>query len=455
MKIPERKYILAAIVALIMLAGSAIMLSSNTVSSYETGGIPLGILDCEVTLGITAMKDGAPTNCPILNNPLYAEGVEIDSLQFSVSASIRGSNINLETLSGTAILSVNDVHLKSWDWTGDSFSSGNVQEAIVANELQVFLSSSPDRIDSEGIGYYYVNAKCDCYVSVSDDIGNIVGDSVSVRNNWELSDALEATSVPLVSPEFTISPDKTSVDYGDSIQLSWTATDDNPLNFKITAYTLEEGSQILTTGSWQSLQPIVYDFNALYSSLTGEDDSVGVLVTCVVYDDDEQSAFSSVEITVRLPSTPTTDPIEFLGGSITPSGVLAPNQYEFVLNYKPRCTGTPDSWKLLVNDVQVRSGSWDGNDINVVLLYQVDAGKTYNFVCLVSDADSNSESYTLTVKATTSTEPASGIGDPTNPNLFYNLPFLIPGIGEGGTLTVIIILLSVPFIIIYKRWRAY
>ena len=450
----DRKKVLYVLVAAAILIGGSFAVAQNVVATTATGGFPIGNANCSVSLDMIAMKDGAVVNSPLMNNPLFLDGVEIDSIKFEITITATGQDVEWDTLAVTASLSVNGQHINSWDWTILDFSGVTGGYEVTASwtidELDYLVGSVPDRV-IDNIGYYDLDAILTCYGSIMDVKDNSLSDSASVINSWELSDASQATQDPLVVPEFTSNPADITVTYGNSFTLSWTPKDDNPLNYKITSYEKDSGSSTEETGYWISDQAITITMDALWASLDPNADSVSVSITCFVYDDDGQSAFDSVIVTINLPTSPDVDPITWDKPTAYPSGLVTPKTYEVMITWYPHAAFTPDKCVIYLNGQKIDERSWNGGSISYIDTLVVEAGKVYKFECKVWDTSGNSESNFVTITGEDSGLPTRGLDD--EPDQFLNLPFEIPGVGEGGTVVILAILAAVPVIYLYRRWR--
>lgn len=449
-----------------VVAGLALLISvmfigigQQIVANYTSASMPLGNANCSVDFGIIAMKDGVVVNSPILNNPLYLDGIEVDSLGFSVKVRAEGSSVEWSTLSITCVLDVNGLNLNSWDWTILDMTAKNegweVSVSHTIDELDYITGATPDWTDADGIGHFEVVATADLYGSVQDTKGNPLSDSVRAVNSWDLTDANEATSEPLQVPSFTTSPSDKTVDYGLPFSFTWVATDDNPGDYKITTYYLDGGSQIVQTGAWTASQQIIYNDDAYFASLsvdpaTGEYPAVKVSIVCTVYDDDGQQMFDSVYLTVNPPTEPTSDPITWEKGTIYPSGTVTPKYYEVMGTFKPRTAYTPKDWTLYLNGALVRQGTWNGGDVSFLESLDVKAGVKYTYMLTVTTTAGHSDSYSMTITGETSDIPSRTV-DPGD--AIVNLPFEIPGLGQGGTLTVLSIIAVFIAVYAYRKWK--
>jgi hypothetical protein len=292
----QRKIAVAIGIAVILLASVAFG-AQQAVATYSNANMPLGHANCSVELGMLAMKDGVVVNSPIMNNPLYLDGVEIDAVQFTINVRAEGSDVDWNTLSVTCVLTVNGLSLNSWEWSILDFTSKDggfeVDASWTIDELDYLVGDTPDYTDADGIGHFELRAEADVYGDIEDVKDNPLTDSVKVTNTWDLTDANEATPDPLIVPSFTLEPSDMTVDYGQEISLTWKATDDNPSTYEITLYYLDGGLQTVDTGSWTTSTQIIYTADALWSSLsvdpaTGNYPAVEVSVTCFVFDNDGQ-----------------------------------------------------------------------------------------------------------------------------------------------------------------------
>lgn len=449
LELDRKNSIIAIGLILCLLIGGAVVAQEEAVT-YDTGGIPLGPVNCSVELGVIAMRDGVVVNSPILNSPLYLEGVEVTELGFSVKVFASGTDVDWATFTATVVLEVNGQGLQTWDWTIlDFVPVAGGYEAFgshTIDELDYLVGTTPTRTEN-GINYFEIAATVNVDASIQDIKDNTISDSVLVDNTWELSDSLGASPDPKPVPEFTTFPTDKTVDHEAAFTFSWAATDDNPATYKITSYYPDGGLQTVASGSWTSGQDLSYTGDATYINLADPAAGVTVSFVCTVYDDDGQSMFSSTKLHVGPMDTTPPDPITWSKFTSSPeAGTYPAGTYEIFITYKPVALYTPDRWDFYINGVQKQSDTWDGQDVPIFVTQQIEADGTYNLKLTVYDTDGHSESYTVTFRG--EAEETTGL---TELDGIPNLPFVIEGLGEGGTATVLAILVIVPIVWWYRR----
>jgi hypothetical protein len=398
-------------------------------SSTDGSNMSLGDVDCAVSLTTVGYINGEPTT--IANNPFYVGGAPVDALEFRVQLQASGDFVDWSTLQITVDLYVNDLLLTTWTWgTSLNFDAGGFSktDAHMVDELDFLASGSPDQVLDNGVEVYNIDCTAEAEGVIEDYKGNILSDTLVVRNAWELqtdpNGIFTLHSEAVTKPSFTTIPSDMSVNQGESNILTWRATDDNPTTYEVTTYTPADGSYIQSSGTWSNSTEMQFDVGTFVSLEPGD---YVLRVTCKIIDGDEHQTIDSVAINVHVPTVPTGPTID---GSTGPTSFKA-GELDQAVTFHAQ-SSRPASYKIFLNGLEMEAGAWPGGDISYVVP-SILAGKN-RVKCVVWDTLNQEASHTHYIEGTgepytTTTDPFDDFG--THSPWTASLPVISIGVAIG------------------------
>ena len=202
MEMPElgRKHAGIGVVFILIIAYA--LSQTGIASIIANGNMSMGSANCTVTLEVVGLKDGVPVTAPILNSPLYYQGVEIDALQFNLTITATGTDVDWTTLKTTFTISAEGYQasgLITWgvntgDFTLQSDGSYMAHGSYVVDESLLDLQyTTPDETLADGSDVYYYNIVAEVSGEITDIKGGILVDTVTVEVDHELRTAPDGT----------------------------------------------------------------------------------------------------------------------------------------------------------------------------------------------------------------------------------------------------------------------
>lgn len=414
-----------------------------------SGNLQLGGVDISVIMTTGAYNEGALVYDENPNNPFYVAGQRVDAIEVGFEVSANGDYVDWSTLTINADLkataSGTTTEIVIFDTMGTGLSEldgGYVgSSSYMVENLETYLSGSPDETLDNGVEVHYLTLSIEVSASIDDNRGHHLTDTTTVQTIWKFQDdtgAVSANTETSVKPEFITKPESTySITEGDSLVLEWAGVDDNPSSYEISTFTLNDGYQIKASGTWTTDTKPQYDVGTFRSVDPGD---YVVSVACKLIDTDGQTAVSTTEVSVTVP----TSPLIYFEKMIDPPTSANPGASNIELFFKPR-SENPSSYQVYQNGVIIQEGSWPGGDLFIEVSY-IYPGKNI-FRCVVFDTSGYSATNTHTITATT--DPYREIGPVTD--LVYS-PFGGEGLSIGLWLSAGVLGLAA-VVYAFRWWR--
>lgn len=392
------------------------------VGASDQDTIQVGSMTAILTLDTLALDDqGNYIESINPNSPLYVGEVAVEQIRAFVTFDAAGDFIDWSTLDVSISLEVNGVNVETSHYEGESGSSSfyAALEKDIVN-LDNFLSPT------EG-GELYIRAHT--VTTFDDHAGNHLESQDMALNSWTFTGVEGGDPDVMIEPQFTSVPYDATIEQGDSLDLTWIATDDNPNYHHIKTYTIYDGTIVQALGPWSSSDSLTWNAGEYVSSAPGDYE---LLVTCRITDEDGNIAYDTCNIQVHV--VPTPDAPRFLKSEGPSSSVST--FFEDLITFKPQ-SEIPMSYRVYHNGEEIDSGSWAGADIPVFIntLYE---GQN-DIKCTVFDTGGRDASYTHTITVERDDElPAKDINGETDP--IVNSPF---STGTGITMVMALVVVTV------------
>jgi hypothetical protein len=187
-------------VAAILIVAAVFTVQTQVAGVWASGDMGMGDANCEVTLGVVGMADGEEVTTTMYNSPLYLDGVEVDSVKFTISIIATGENVDWSTLEVSFTITSEGYQasgLVSWtiaDFTAQSDGSYKASDEFIVDEyIRDLPTTNPDETLADGTDVYVLNVAAEVSGQIVDLKDNLLNAAVTVTADYEMRTAPDGT----------------------------------------------------------------------------------------------------------------------------------------------------------------------------------------------------------------------------------------------------------------------